>query len=197
MNDIKVYDDIFGIEETRKIYQAFVDNSFPWYYNDNNSTVSGNAKDIDGDDFTKEYIQFVHLFNLNDGTPNSSYVDMSDYILNSFLSKTGIKLKKLLKVKANFQPQQTEFFENFYNTPHVDDMSPHFVLLYYVYDSYGDTRVWTREIRQPNTEYKLIEKIIPKAGRFCLFNGKHYHCGAHPRLNEKRIVLNYNLHLEI
>jgi hypothetical protein len=197
MDNVRLHDDIFSEEEIQKIYDAFVDECFPWYFNDDNSTVSGNATEVDGDEYTKEYIQFVHLFNLKDGTPNSSYVDLSDHILNTFLSKTKIKLHKLLKVKANFQPQDKDFDEIYYNTPHVDDMPPHWVLLYYINDSDGDTRVWTREIGHPKTEYQLLQKVTPKAGRFCLFNGKHYHCGAHPKLNDKRLVLNYNLYLEL
>lgn len=197
MDEVKIYDDIFDTEEIDRIRCAFVDECFPWYYNDDNSTVSGNATEVDGDEFTKEYIQFVHLFNLKDGTPNSSYIDISDYILNTFLSKTGIKLNKLLKVKANFQPQHLEFESDLYNTPHVDDLPPHYVLLYYVNDSDGDTRIWTRQIGHPKTEYRLLQSVTPKAGRFCLFDGKHYHCGAHPKINKNRIVLNYNLYLEI
>jgi len=197
MADVKIYDSVLSQTNVDKIYQTFVYEHFPWYYANDNTTVGGNSTEIDGDEFTKEYIQFIHLFNLRDGTPNSGYVEMTNFILDSFLSKTNIKLKKLLKVKANFQTQNLLFDENSYNTPHVDDVTPHYVLLYYPHDSDGDTRIWSRKIGHPKTKYEILEKVSPTAGRFCLFNGDHYHCGAHPRISQKRIVINFNLDIEI
>ncbi len=196
MHTYEIYDDILSLTESARIYKTFVDESFPWYFSDANATVSGNATAKDGDENTKESMQFVHLFNINDGTPNSGYTDMTDFILSRFLNHTGLKLKKLLKVKANFQAQCLAFSDDNYNTPHIDAFGPHYVLLYYVNDSDGDTRIWTRKIGEEKTQYQAIAKVTPKAGRFLLFNGEHYHCGAHPSKSDKRILINFNFELD-
>lgn len=199
MNSLKtyqIYDDVLSLIEAAKIYKTFVDESFPWYFSEANATVSGNATVVDGDENTKEFLQFVHLFNINDGSPNSGYCEMTDFLLQKFLEHTGLKLKKLLKVKANFQTQAIDFQKHNYNTPHIDAFGPHWVLLYYANDSDGDTRVWTRKVGEEKTTYTEIASVTPKSGRFLLFNGEHYHCGAHPAISQKRIVINYNLELD-
>ena len=45
-------------------------------------------------------------------------------------------------------------------------------------------------------EYNVIASVEPKAGRFLLFNGRHYHAGANPVQHEKRLVINFNFVLE-
>ena len=197
INTYKVYDNILSLPEEGKIYHTFIDESFPWFFSEANSTVSGNAQEVDGDQNTKESMQFVHLFNINDGSSNSGYSNMTDWILNKFLEHTGFKLKKLWKVKANFQAQVLDFDHSKYNTPHIDRFGPHWVLLYYPNDSDGDTRIWTRKFGEGKTTYNDIASVTPKTGRFLLFKGEHYHCGAHPKDTQKRIVINYNLDLDL
>ena len=92
------------------------------------------------------------------------------------------------RIKANFQ---SKFLSDpdCYNTPHYDNLNEHLVIIYYVNDSDGDTFIFE------NDKYplKIKKRVSPKAGRFVIFNGNHFHAGIHPKSNDYRIVINFNL----
>lgn len=190
-------DDVLTTQEIDQILITLTGEFFPWFYS-HDKTVLDNTYEVDSDTQTKEYLQFVHQFYLTDGTPNSDYSAMVDHILGRFLDHTGLKLKKLWKVKANFQPKLESFGEKNYNTPHIDKLGDHYVLLYYPLSADGATRVFSRKYNNDKNrdDYKIIAEINPKAGRFFLFNGEYYHSGAHPMNSDKRIVINYNLEFD-
>ena len=68
--------------------------------------------------------------------------------------------------------------------PHVDRKDPHFVCLYYVNDSDGNTIFY-------NNNKEIIKSISPKKGRIVLFDGSILHSGSHPK-NTTRTVININ-----
>jgi hypothetical protein len=68
--------------------------------------------------------------------------------------------------------------------PHVDTDSPHYVLLYYVNDTDGDTVFFDNYLNE-------IKRISPKKGRVVFFDGSIYHAASNPTINP-RFVLNYN-----
>ena len=75
---------------------------------------------------------------------------------------------------------------------------PHFVMLYYVCDSDGDTHIYNEKTKfaacYPDSEMKftLKKKVSPKQGRVVLFNGIHWHTAQQPNHN-LRCIVNYNL----
>jgi len=76
------------------------------------------------------------------------------------------------------------------DTPHIDIIDDHFVMLYYVCDSDGDTLIYNERSKSDN--YTLQKRVTPKQGRVVLFDGSYYHTGEQP-LNNIRCVVNYNL----
>lgn len=91
-----------------------------------------------------------------------------------------------------------------HHLPHIDSWYPHWVAIYYVNDSDGDTYIFN----EINDNYdsgiedvKLIEKnkftikkrITPKKGKVLLFEGKYYHTSSWPKKNKYRTVININL----
>ena len=76
------------------------------------------------------------------------------------------------------------------DTPHIDIKEDHFVMLYYVCDSDGDTIVYNEQVKSET--YTLQRRVTPKQGRVVLFDGSHYHTAEQP-LNNIRCVVNYNL----
>ena len=72
---------------------------------------------------------------------------------------------------------------------HVDQDNPHFVCLYYINDSDGDTILFE------NDKKTIIKKITPKKGRCVLFNGLIPHCSSRPS-NSTRAVINFNFFLK-
>ena len=76
------------------------------------------------------------------------------------------------------------------DTPHIDTKDNHFVMLYYVCDSDGDTIIYNEQLESET--YKLQQRVTPKQGRVVLFDGSYYHTAEQP-LNNIRCVVNYNL----
>ena len=76
------------------------------------------------------------------------------------------------------------------DTPHIDTEDDHFVMLYYVCDSDGDTIIYNEQIKSET--YTLQQRVTPKQGRVVLFDGSYYHTAEQP-LNNIRCVVNYNL----
>ena len=76
------------------------------------------------------------------------------------------------------------------DTPHIDIKEDHFVMLYYVCDSDGDTIIYNEQIKSET--YTLQQRVTPKQGRVVLFDGSYYHTAEQP-LNNIRCVVNYNL----
>ena len=68
--------------------------------------------------------------------------------------------------------------------PHTDSKVPHWVCLYYVNDSDGDTVFFDDD----NNE---IKRVSPKKGRIAFFDGSILHCGT-PSDTRSRAVINFN-----
>ena len=67
---------------------------------------------------------------------------------------------------------------------HTDWNYPHWVLLYYVNDSDGDTILF-------NDKEEEIQRITPQKGKAVFFNGEIKHCASQPVKNH-RSVINFN-----
>ena len=77
------------------------------------------------------------------------------------------------------------------DSPHVDiDDFRHFVVLYYVCDSDGDTVIYN-ETEESET-YTIKQSITPKQGRMVIFDGGLFHAAEQP-LNSTRCIVNYNI----
>ena len=69
------------------------------------------------------------------------------------------------------------------DTPHIDTKDNHFVMLYYVCDSDGDTIIYNEQIE--SEMYTLQQRVTPKQGRVVLFDGSYYHTAEQPLNNFK------------
>ena len=76
------------------------------------------------------------------------------------------------------------------DTPHIDTDDKHFVMLYYVCDSDGDTIIYNEKTE--SEEYTIKKSVTPKQGRVVLFDGGLYHTAEQPT-KDTRCVVNYNL----
>ena len=70
-------------------------------------------------------------------------------------------------------------------TPHTDLAFPHWVVIYYVNDSEGDTVFYDQR-------NNIIKTVNPKKGRIVFFNGSIKHSGGIPKYNP-RCLVNYNI----
>jgi hypothetical protein len=104
-------------------------------------------------------------------------------ILDTIEERSDLLLKNSFRAQVNFTYPQKN---NLPTPPHVDADFDHQVLIYYVFDSDGDTIFYDKDLN-------VIKTCTPKAGRFVLFDGSILHSARPPDSYEKRVVVNINL----
>ena len=201
INDIYVFDDIIEKPYQELIKETLMggdkppaaddpEDPFPWYYisditdSDHESTFQGRFG------FTHQYV-----------TPEDG---ICCPFHNLFLGLIQNSCKKL-KIKEidvlngrSFLQTPTNIPKDKVDSPHVDLIVPHFVMLYYVCDSDGDTLIYNEKTKfaacYPDSEMKftLKKKVSPKQGRVVLFDGIHWHTAQQPNHN-LRCIVNYDL----
>jgi hypothetical protein len=123
--------------------------------------------------------------------PTAPWLTHPKLVFESFVKRHALTPTKMLRIKANLlvrtaTPNGPRPF-----TPHVDIPKPHWVLIYYVNDSDGDTVILDKTY--PDwANAAVLHSVSPKKGRGVLFDGRHYHCGTCPTGHDCRIVLNYD-----
>jgi hypothetical protein len=122
--------------------------------------------------------------------PTSPWLEHPKIVFEAFTKRHGLAPKQMVRIKANLLvrsaiPNPRPF------TPHVDLPQPHWVMIYYVNDSDGDTVILDKT--HPDWQNAaVLHTVSPKKGRAVLFDGRHYHCGTSPARHDVRIVLNYD-----
>jgi hypothetical protein len=114
-------------------------------------------------------------------------------IAGKFFEKHNItaKNKQIYRLKSNILTRHTRID---HHLPHVDRDANHFVFLYYVNDSDGDTvffdKFWREGIVPDVGELNEKLRVTPKMGTGVLFNGLQYHASSSPVASPYRCVIN-------
>jgi hypothetical protein len=183
MYDIRIFDDILSQSDIDMIYVLIAhDSSFPWYMQSNTVHYAGSPK-IDISKYTNPSF-FGHSF-IRNNEIISERVDIVYVLLEKFFEKTGLEKTNILRAQINIAVSGESTTPT---APHVDTNVDHYVLLYYINDSDGDTIIY-----EDDSATNVIQRISPKMGRFVLFDGAYYHSGTFPQKNRYRYVFNINL----
>ena len=84
--------------------------------------------------------------------------------------------------------------EHTVDTPHIDlENWRHFVVLYYVCDSDGDTIIYNERQKNAEGKYTIRKRVTPKQGRCVIFDGGLYHTACQPINSGIRCIVNYDL----
>jgi hypothetical protein len=174
-NRYQIFDDLVSKDTQDYIEENLLDsNQFPWFYNENS------VNDYE-DDFGLpfyDYMQFAHAFVI-DKVPNSAFkVPILDRLLNELNVKQTI-----IRAKANLKPICPYGDLEKHNRAHRDQHEDHFVGLYYVNESDGDTWLF-------NDDKTVMTRIRHKRGRMVFFDGQILHAASHPYYAKKRISIN-------
>jgi hypothetical protein len=184
LNKFLVVDNLLT-KEQQDYFENIVLN-IPWYFNTTTSDYRSKYFNyFKNDKNVIENIQFTHLF-FKDGKINSDYYNDVYNLLKIFFKNKDIKENNIIKIKSNLQTQEKNSFEENYTTPHTDYDYKHYVLLYYVNDSDGDTFIFKKD-------NNILKKIKPKKGRFLFFDGNLLHASSSPIISKYRIVVNFNI----
>ena len=201
IDDIYVFDDIIEKPYQELIKETLIggdkppgvddpDEPFPWYY-------ISDITDADHESTFQGRYGFTH-----------QYVTPEDGICcpfhNLFLGLIQNSCKKL-KIKEidvlngrSFLQTPTNISKDDVDSPHVDLIVPHFVMLYYVCDSDGDTLIYNEKTKfaacypDDEMEFTLKKQVSPKQGRVVLFDGIHWHTAQQSNHNI-RCIVNYDL----
>lgn len=192
MTDSIIIDDFLLTQHEIDEIKSLLFGELPWYLGTGtSSTVLGENYDIfKNNENVFEYGQLTHKF-VDDGTIFSKDFQIPLMIAQKAIKKYNLP-DKLIRLKSNLMTKVSAYGENIHNTPHVDDDIPHWVIIYYVNNSDGDTFIFN-ETDIKSTEITVQKRISPKEGRIIIFDGKYLHTGMHPRQHDYRSVINFNL----
>ena len=188
IDKIYVFDDIISKDYQNKIKSILVgetrynDDDFPWYYIDD-ITSAGDYENQKRGAFGHDYVHY------EEGIESDFHYLFIDLIKNS-CSKLNIKEVDVLQGRS-FLQLPTNIKKEDVDTPHTDMSVQHFVMLYYVCDSDGDTIIYNEKVISEKG-LTVQKKVTPKQGRVVLFNGAYYHTAQQPNHN-LRCIVNYDL----
>ena len=193
IDKIYVFDDVIDNDYQNKIKNKLIgEERFPWYYIEDVS--SGDSKNQKRGGFTHGYV--------NEYGVESEYHYLFLELIKKSCSKINVKEvnailgRSFLQLPSNIKRDDVD-------TPHTDIPVDHFVMLYYVCDSDGDTIIYNEKCNNldefddnvnvvKEKIFSIQKKVTPKQGRVVLFNGKLYHTAEQPNHNI-RCVVNYDL----
>ena len=190
-NKILVFDDIIDLDHQNKIRSILTTEKkyknlyFPWYLTPDVTVSRANN--------SQKRPAFFHGFVREDkgsvGIVDSIFHDLFTPLILNVCNKLNKKEVDVIQGRSFFQ-LPLNFKGEREDTPHVDILDDHFVMLYYVCDSDGDTVIYNEQVKSDS--YTIQRKITPKQGRVVLFDGSYYHTGEQP-LNNIRCIVNYDL----
>ena len=167
------------------VHKLMMSTNFPWYWNSENIVPMTPDKDI---------FQMTHVFFLK-RTVWSQYYNLVNTIVGYLVEKTGLKIKRVVRIKGNLIPNIAHEEESLNNLIHtdMDETNPgNFVsMVYYVTDSDGDTTILDEDKKT------VLLTSQPKKGNAIWFNSKQNHRSAVPKSHKRRVVINFILELDI
>ena len=190
-NKILVFDDVIDLEYQERIKsillgdETFEGYYFPWYFTQDVTK----QKDKDSQKRSAFFHGYVRDNDDTIGTIDSVFHYLIVSLLESACNKIDkqsvnvIQGRSFLQLPINYKGERED-------SPHIDTSDDHFVMLYYVCDSDGDTIIFNE--KEKSEKYTIQKRVTPKQGRVVLFDGSFYHTAEQP-MDNVRCVINYDL----
>jgi hypothetical protein len=129
---------------------------------------------------------------------NSKIFELFSPVIQKTCNHINFKLEKISRCIAGIQGVQVIRKKNKVCNIHINQKTPHLVLLYYVNDADGETILFDKtidDIQDENDmylderyEFNVVNKITPKQGRILLFDGRTYHSASSPTTGIRCII---------
>jgi hypothetical protein len=169
---IKVYDNIVPFSLQEKIKNSILQSQIPLFYVHN---IANEYSSTPSPGFGSTFIDFT----------NGKHTEYSFLFLEViyYLSKhLHFLIEKVYQARAFVHlPSPNPGLDEI----HTDLNFPHWVCLYYINDSEGNTVFFN------NDKKTKLKEISPKQGRIVFFNGLIPHCSSRPE-TKTRAILNFN-----
>ena len=177
-----------------KFYELDGDDiDFPWYFIED-VTASGDAGNQKRSAFSHQYVVLP-----DDEPVIGAGIEVSEFnslftpLLQRAAMKLGLPRVDVYQGRSFLQFPLKNINTTEVDSPHVDiDDFRHFVVLYYVCDSDGDTIIYN-EKQYGLEKYTEKQRVSPKQGRCVIFDGTQMHTAEQPINSNIRCVVNYNL----
>lgn len=184
---MKIIKNILSKEELNTFKRIIFSDDFAWFYNHKSVTYNSNTTSFLN--LKKKYKNlyehpyFTHNF-INKSVSNSPWLKPLSSIFDKIYKDFNIK--KIIRIKINYQPQYNLKKTEIYSTPHVDLNEPnnYSTILFYLNTCDGYTYFFD--------DKKVIKKIKSIGNSLVQFDGDLLHGGSHPKKDKERIVLNIN-----
>ena len=166
------------------VHKLIMGMGFTWHWNAENIIPETPDEDI---------FQMTHVFFLRRAVWSKHFA-LVNSIVGFFIEKTGVKVKRVVCIKANLIPNIAHKLENLDNLIHTDvepDKVGNFItFVYYVTDSDGDTVI----LEDDKKTVRLLSS--PVKGSCAWFDSKIYHRSTVPLHHKRRVVINFILEVE-
>ena len=190
IDDIFIYDENFLDEETVKNIENDVLYGKPFWYSRIGGALTDGIHGIAGDQFI-DYPLFVNS-DMDENNSASVFLIAKD-VVQKFAEKNGIKIKQITRSRSNVSHPA---IDRRHTPPHVDNRDDHYVFIYYVNDSDGNTNIYNEKYDgtvRTQDDLTLFKSITPKAGLGVLFSGKVFHTWQPPLNTKARCIINMNI----
>jgi len=169
----------------KKIYNYLTSIDFDWHFMEDTTFENSNMPQHS----TPAFGNLIY----NENNISNLHLDFFKPLLSIIEKQFSLTIIDLKRIRAGFL-LNTKFslpsLPYKYNTPHRDFDQEHFVVIYYVNYSDGDTIIFHETDKAE--KYYPMHTCTPEAGKLLLFNGWHYHASTCPKMCTKRIVITFN-----
>ena len=194
MSEIIVLDNVIPEDAQDKLWDMMQDYRFSWHYGPSNIYEDENNNDqCFRDSNTIDSFQFTHLLLNSVISYRQQLFDNFTEPLSVAFKSLGMEHRTLIRVKCNLLTNNRNFEKEAYNPPHVDGEFSHWVVVYYVNDSDGDTVIFNETYGSKFDKLTVKQRVSPKKGRAVAFPGKYFHASCNPIKTDVRCVINMNL----
>ncbi len=187
---IFVFDDIIDKDYQNKIENLMFGPKCNWFYQYDVTKPIDNVQARPG---------FSHHFFIKDVGESSEHHQFLLPLIRQSLNKINFKYNNILQGRSFLQLPLNLKDRHIVDTPHIDAIIPHFVVLYYVIDNEANTIIYENKFKGKNydeipikKDLVIKQKVKPKKGRVVMFNGFHWHTAEQPE-NNVRCIINYNV----
>lgn len=194
MSDIIEIENIIPVDYQNHLLETFTGWDFPWILNKN--VVSGDDCFLNQKNNPPGFNHFFYEKN----APTSNYFQLVYPLVLSITSQANVPFNRLFRMRANLSLANGEG----HMMPHIDSFHPHWVAIYYVNDSDGDTIIFNETNddfdsgqsdidRIKENKFTIQRRVTPKKGKLLAFPGKYYHTASFCKTSDYRCLLNINL----
>lgn len=192
MKDVIIIDNFLDSVKLDKLKDYFItnQNNLIWYYHNNinyqnlkeEPLILTNPSKVE----TKKNDGFVIMPNRNETLVSKEIQKLIEQIKEHAVNKLGIKVRNTIRIKINLNKPQTLDLKDINEGIHVDNLSEHITLIYYINTNDGYT------IFYENDKKTIKDKIDCIENRLVAFNGLTPHVGV-PSTKIDKCLINFNL----